>query len=161
MTRLRALGPAALAVLLAGCTDAVDLGSLASEVKSIRTSADDPPAPALEVQVVERKPAPLADTETPPAPAQATALKPPTGSAAVQLGAFRDEAAARAAWNRLRDRHALGDLQPRFERIDRPSGALVRLKAGPLASSDEARALCAKLGVADPWCAKGSFAGPA
>lgn len=159
MTRLRALGPAALAVLLAGCTDAVDFGRWASEVKSIRTSADDPPAPDLQVQVVERKPAaPPAEVE--PAPVEVAAV-PATGFAAVQLGAFRDEAAARAAWNRLRDRHALNGLQPRFERIDRPSGALVRLKAGPLASVAEARALCDRLGVADPWCAKGSFAGPA
>lgn len=168
MTRLRAFGPvAAVAVLLSGCTQVdvpPELFRWAEQVKAIRTSEADPETgPPLRLEVVDSRSLGLRPPDTEPgvrteevaALAPAARKSEPSRSAVVQLGAFRDEAAAQDAWERYRAEHALWGLRPRFERVDRPAGTLVRLKAGPLDSVEDAQALCARLGVSDPWCAKG------
>lgn len=171
MARLRALGPV-LAVALSACAEGESFSTWADKVAAVRTSPEDP-AP-LQVQVVDRRPAQPATTgpavaaeptevaphPVPPAVREAVRVAA-TGTAAVQLCAFRDEAAARVAWSRLSADDALAGLQPRFETVRRAGGTLVRLKAGPLPTPEAARAVCVRLGVEDPWCAKGSFAGPA
>lgn len=169
MARLHVLGPV-FAVALSACAEGEDLNTFADRVAAIRTSPVDE-AP-LQVQVVDRRTPAVSAAE--PGEADDAAIVPfsplspstgsaaaATGSVAVQLGAFRDEAAARAAWDRLGAGGALAGLQPRFETVQRAEGALVRLKAGPLPTPEAARAVCARLGLDDPWCAKGSFSGPA
>lgn len=73
--------------------------------------------------------------------------------ALVQLGAYSSEAAARAAWSRLKAgaaAPALDGLSPVLEPVEVNGRRLVRLKTpAPVAG---AAALCAAAGIDDPWC---------
>jgi hypothetical protein len=80
-------------------------------------------------------------------------VKPAHGRALVQLGAFSTEAAARAAWSRLKGgeaSRALAGLSPVFEPVRIGDRQLVRLKVPAPASG--AAAICAAAGIDDPWC---------
>lgn len=71
----------------------------------------------------------------------------------VQLGAYSSEAAAVAAWNRLKAgpaAWALEGLNPVYEPVAVNGRTLVRLKVRAPASG--AGAICAAAGVDDPWC---------
>src|SRR3546814_12415558 len=58
----------------------------------------------------------------------------------IQLGAFSNEANARRLWGRLQPRvSTLGSRQSYFVK----AGSIVRLQAGPFASSSEAASACA------------------
>ncbi|HYE42339.1 MAG TPA: SPOR domain-containing protein, partial [Caulobacteraceae bacterium] len=79
---------------------------------------------------------------------------------AAQLASFRTRADAEAAWATLKARHSglLRGVTPRFEAVDLGAkGTWVRLKAGPLASRDEAVRICRAAGVSDAWCAKATL----
>jgi hypothetical protein len=81
----------------------------------------------------------------PPAPAAAPAIQPVAGGRAqVQLGALVSEEAARGEWERLTRRiPELAAFQPRITRLEREGQApLFRLRAGGLADSAAAHALC-------------------
>lgn len=68
-------------------------------------------------------------------------------AAAVQLGAWRDQADAAAGWNRLQSRagNLLDGLTPHIEAADIPGrGRYYRLRTGPLGSSEAAN-LCGAL----------------
>jgi hypothetical protein len=83
----------------------------------------------------------------------AISAKPAPGRALVQLGAFSTEAAARAAWARLKGgaaSRALADLSPVFEPVQVGERRLVRLKVPTPASG--AATVCAAAGIDDPWC---------
>jgi hypothetical protein len=71
----------------------------------------------------------------------------------VQLGAYSSEAAARAAWARLKSGQAawaLNGLSPVYEGVEVGGRRLTRLKvATPTAG---AAAVCAAAGIDDPWC---------
>jgi SPOR domain len=86
-------------------------------------------------------------------PPAAPAPSPATGAFEIQLGAYSDEAAARAGLERLLREHA-ADLDGLSARVAIPEDAepaLWRLRAGPL---DEARAreLCEKLKTSGVDC---------
>jgi len=71
----------------------------------------------------------------------------------VQLGAYSSEAAARAAWSRLKSgaaASALEGLSPVLEPVEVGGRRLVRLKTP--APAVGAAALCAAAGIDDPWC---------
>jgi cell division septation protein DedD len=63
-----------------------------------------------------------------------------SGSWRVQLGAFRDEANAKALWNTVSARLG-GSYQPYLVR----GGDVTRLQAGPLRSEADAERLCGKI----------------
>jgi len=98
------------------------------------------------------KPAPMmAETVAPtppPAPKPAPAPKPtPTlassgGRWMVQLGAFGSQQGAAAAWSKVAGK--LGGLHPSYEK----AGAVIRLRAGPLADKAAAARACAAVGTA-------------
>lgn len=84
--------------------------------------------------VIEPKPEP-----------KATAKPVLSGAVYAQLGAFKSEAEAKDAWNKLYAVHKekLPVSKPFVEQADLgEKGVFHRLQAGPLASEDEARALC-------------------
>src|SRR3546814_10089775 len=67
-------------------------------------------------------------------------LPRPEGKWRIQLGAFSNEANARRLWGRLQPRvSTLGSRQSYFVK----AGSIVRLQAGPFASSSEAASACA------------------
>jgi uncharacterized protein len=93
------------------------------------------------------KPKPVAKSvpkSTPPAPATIT------GPAwRVQLGAFGDQANARALWGKLQGRvAALGALQPYFVK----AGSVMRLQAGPIAGKAAAERVCASVKASGQGC---------
>jgi cell division septation protein DedD len=89
---------------------------------------------------------PAAEPEAEPEPAQPAAER--DGAYAVQLAAFRDEAGARAAWDRFRERYPelLGDLQLLLQRTEiEGRGTFWRVRTGPFQQKSAADGLCAKL----------------
>jgi cell division septation protein DedD len=117
---------------------------------AVLSAASPPPAdPAL--RVLER----LRAQQSPAAAAAAPSSPSPPGSAAaalrprfaIQLVAVGRRDQAERAWDRLRDENPdlLGRLQPIIAQPEQGSGALFRLRAGPLASVEDARTLCAAL----------------
>ncbi|MCM8730027.1 SPOR domain-containing protein [Hephaestia sp. GCM10023244] len=85
-------------------------------------------------------PAPVAATPRPAPPRPATAAPQPTGKWRIQLGAFGNEANARRLWGSIQPRvSTLGNRQAYYVK----AGSVVRLQAGPFASSREAASACA------------------
>ena len=109
-----------------------------------QVAAAPPPEPAA-------KPEPEAKPEPAPAPKPAAT----DGKFRVQLGAFRDEAAAKAEWNRLTKKYpnVLGGLSLRIQKIDLGSGKGVfhRIQGGML-SEDAAEKACATLKAQNQAC---------
>ena len=88
-----------------------------------------------------------------PAVASRPAPAPRASRGQVQLGAYSSEAAARAAWTRLKSGDAawaLDGLSPVYEGVEVGGRRLTRLKvAAPAAGT---AAVCAAAGIDDPWC---------
>lgn len=81
---------------------------------------------------------------------------PTEGTSLVQLGAYADEASARAAWTRMKAGDggwALEGLAPVYEPTQVNGRSIVRLKTR--APGAGAAALCAAAGIDDPWCHRG------
>lgn len=94
------------------------------------------------------KPAPVATKPEKPAPPPAVAATS-SGNWRVQLGAFGEEAKARALWPTLEKKvAALSGLQSYFVK----AGAVTRLQAGPLASRSAAEKACASAKAAGQAC---------
>jgi hypothetical protein len=88
-----------------------------------------------------------------PAVAARTAAGPRPNAGLVQLGAYSSEAAAHAAWARLRSGEAawaLDGLSPVYEAVEVDGRTLTRLKVRAPASG--AAAVCAAARIDDPWC---------
>ena len=86
-------------------------------------------------------------------PAKAPAIAAPRAGGLVQIGAYSSEAAAQAAWSRLKSggaAWALDGLTPVFEGVEVGGRRLTRLKVRAPAAG--AAAVCAAAGVDDPWC---------
>lgn len=82
----------------------------------------------------------------------------------VHLASYRHAENAEAGWRALQASapDALPGLQARVSRADLGErGVYLRLKAGPLDSAQDARALCARLEQAGMWCAPSDFNGEA
>ncbi|MBX6323556.1 MAG: SPOR domain-containing protein, partial [Rhodospirillaceae bacterium] len=95
--------------------------------------------------------APAPDVTSPPAAPAAASPTPATDSAdavRVQLAAFRSESQAQVASQRLQEAFH-DELSGRTFHVERADlgakGVFFRLQAGPLASRDEAAALCSRL----------------
>ncbi|MET0372360.1 MAG: SPOR domain-containing protein [Sphingobium sp.] len=107
------------------------------------------PAPP-QVSVVNPRPAPAPVVAPPREPAPAPAPgRAASGNWRVQLGAFSEDARARALWTRLTARvGGLSGLQPYLVK----GGNVTRLQAGPLASGAEAGRLCGAIKAAGADC---------
>ena len=89
--------------------------------------------------------------------AKPTALnKQPNGpKPGVHLASYRSLKQAERGWTQIRRAHSkiLGDLSHEVTRISLGrKGTYFRLKAGPLASNDDARSLCSKLKRRRQFC---------
>lgn len=136
--------------------DAREAG-LRGAVTQVATEAATAAAPALIQAATETMTRAVADAAPPLRPAHRPVESRPAAverpAALVQLGAFGSEAAARAAWARLKQGAAaphLSGLSPVFETVEVNGRALVRLKAP--APAQGAAAVCAAAGIDDPWC---------
>lgn len=96
--------------------------------------------------------APVAVKEKPKAEPKPKAEKPAVketagGSYKVQLGAYKSESEANAAWKKISAAHS-GVLSgaPTIVKADVNGSTFYRLRAGSYASADAAKAVCAKLG---------------
>lgn len=113
-------------------------------------AAAPPPEPAREPPSEpepepDPDPAPAPEPEAQPAP---TAPADLAASVRIQIGALRDEQAARAEWTRRQGQFAdlLGDLSVYVQRVDAGDrGVFYRVQGGPLASVEAAGALCERL----------------
>lgn len=100
-----------------------------------------------------------APRSAPPEPAPAPAPVPPKSVAAgnfqVQVAAVRSETQARAAWSDLQRKYPdlLGTLSLTVVRADLGAkGVFYRIRGGPIAENDAARALCDKLKARGTGC---------
>lgn len=102
------------------------------------------PKPAPQIAVAKPKP-------TPPAPRPANPVPAPAASGGwrVQLGAFSEDGRARALWGQLTGKvSGLSAYQPYLVK----AGAVTRLQAGPVASSNDASRLCSRIKAAGADC---------
>jgi len=118
-----------------------------------------PPVAAATAATTPRSDAALVGTAPPrgsnAAPTGVAAAEPASGAFRVQVAAMRTEAEARAAWEKLRVRHAdvLGRMNASFSRVEfGERGAFFRVHAGPLAGPEAARDACARLTQAGTVC---------
>ncbi len=119
---------------------------------------------AMAKAFMNRVPIQVAVADTPrPAAAQATpasdtvpAVKASDDVHRIQIGSFSSMAAAKDAWQDLRDNHeSLGAYKPTYEKVTTATGKpMVRLKVGPVKSDAQARGLCDQLDIKDSWCAR-------
>jgi cell division septation protein DedD len=74
----------------------------------------------------------------------------------VQIGSFSNPKAAEAAWQGLQARiSGLDTYKSILEPVKTAKGqTLIRLRVGPVTSTEQAQALCQKLEVKDNWCVK-------
>lgn len=79
--------------------------------------------------------------------AEKSAAKPARGGAyMVQLGSYKSDAEARAAWKKISGKFpSVLSGAPNIEKATLPKGVFYRLRAGSFASSDAAKAACAKM----------------
>ena len=108
--------------------------------------------------VASVKPAAGAAKSTPaPAPAPVTSPSAPSsagGNWLVQLGALKNDADARAEWNRIHaaNKDVLGGFSSDIVRVDLGAkGIFWRLRAGPMGEA-EARTVCAQLAKRNQGC---------
>lgn len=103
-------------------------------------SSGPPAAPPAKLKKPKAAP-PVTASATPPAMASTTA---PAGKYAVQIGAPRSEAEARALIDQLRAKHPalLGRQWAEIHRVELPKGVVYRVVIGPLATSQQASQLC-------------------
>ena len=124
--------------------------------------ADAPAAPQAADPLAAPTPAPQvasAGTSTPPAAATVSVpAKPkmvPAGNYRIQLGAFKTESVARAAWAKLKRSNpgVLGGLQLRIQPADLgAAGRFYRVQAGPLPDRGAAEGACARLKKSNQPC---------
>ncbi|MGV8929087.1 MAG: SPOR domain-containing protein [Brevundimonas sp.] len=128
-------------------------GAVQSAAPRLVAAAAPAVAEAVVQQVSARIDAASAQAGLRPALASRPASAPRASRGLVQLGAYSSEAAARAAWSRLRSgkaSRALNGLSPVYEGVEVEGRRLVRLKVATPVSG--AAALCAAAGIDDPWC---------
>lgn len=109
-----------------------------------------PPAPPAAVPMAKAKAPPPKAAATKPVIAKPATPRPAAGGGwRVQLGAFSEEARARALWSRLSGKvSGLSAYQLYLVK----GGAMTRLQAGPLAGSAEAEKLCRAIKAAGADC---------
>jgi len=112
-------------------TEIVKTDTVKTDTVKTDTKPATPPA--------EKAPAAAAKTEAPKA---ATAAS--KSGVYIQLGAYKDAAAAKADWAKLQKKYPgqLGSLETHTETVRRPSGTLERLQAGRV-PAEKAKQICA------------------
>ena len=105
---------------------------------------------AAPAQAPTKPPAPVVKEPPSAAPAAETTAAPAAsgGAYVLQIGAYKSEAEADAAWNSYRAKHAatLSGFAKSVKQVDLGAkGTWYRLRAGSFASKDAAAALCSKL----------------
>lgn len=143
---------------------AAETGLRPADFRAVQVAVMDPHDmwDARDAQAASLRPAPLpTKTRGPEAPAVVeTAATPAPRIEAdpsspvvrtIQLGAYGDEKAARAAWARLSRADALSGLTPAFETVEVGGRVLTRLKVAT-GEGRSAAAICQAAGVDDPWC---------
>ena len=101
-------------------------------------------APTEKAKPATKKPAPVKEATKKPAA---------TGAYKVQLGAYQSEAEAQANWKKISGKFA-GVLSggPTIVKAELDNGTFYRLRAGGFATSDAAKAACAKLSAKGQGC---------
>ncbi|MBA2936508.1 SPOR domain-containing protein [Sphingomonas sp. CGMCC 1.13654] len=117
-----------------------DLSAMPAKPKAGKT----PKAPKPASQVAEAAPSPA--PKPAPAPKAAPALASSGGKWMVQLGAYGSQDGAATAWGKIAGK--MGGLRPSYEK----AGAVVRLRAGPLADKAAAAKACAAAKSAGAAC---------
>ncbi len=119
-----------------------------SEEKEAEVKPEPAPATATVQEKKEEVAKPVA-VASPPKPQPVA-----TGNVAIQLGAVRSDADARAQWQRMRSRFSLlGNKSLNVQSADIPGkGTFYRIQAGGFASRAEAKAACDKLAAAGQAC---------
>lgn len=116
-----------------------------AETKAVAAVPAKPIEPQAAAPVKAEKAAEKVD---PPKAEEPKTAKPlvPTGNTYIQLGAFRDAAAARGEWDRLQKKfpNELSGFAFRTEQVSTAKGTLTRLQAGGV-SLDHARKICEAL----------------
>lgn len=129
----------------------------AAPIKTEAVPPSKPPAAKPVVVAHADKPAATKPAAAKPTPAPAKPEKPapapvastPAGNWRIQLGAFGDEAKARALWPTLEKKIAgFAGLQPYLAK----AGAVTRVQAGPIASRSAAEKLCASARAGGQAC---------
>jgi hypothetical protein len=112
-------------------------GSGDEPAETATATPDDPPAPETSA---------AADTE-PAAGDEPVQTAAAAGAFRIQLAAVKSQDAARLGWQKMTKAYPdiLGPLTLNVVKVDRGSGALYRLQAGPFADRDTAEAACGKL----------------
>lgn len=101
----------------------------------------------------ETAPAAMPAATAPMTPPAATApMATQSGDWRVQLGSFRDEAAAHAAWSKFQQKHPaeLGSLTAAFPRADIPGKGVFYRVQGTSLAKDSATAICKQLNAEMP-----------
>ncbi len=122
-----------------------------SVAKSLAPPAAPPVAKAAP-PVVKATPAPapekVATAEPTPAPVETKAAPPASGAYVLQIGAYKSEADADAAWRTYHGKHAgvLSGYSQDVKKVDLGAkGTWYRLRVGSFSDKDAAKALCTKL----------------
>jgi len=116
-----------------------------SVAKSLAPPAAAPVAPPVVKPTPQPAPEKVATAEPAPAPVKKPAA---TGSYVLQIGAYKSEADADAAWRTYRGKHAslLSGYSQDVRKVDLgEKGTWYRLRVGSFADKDAAKALCTKL----------------
>lgn len=134
--------PAPVAAPVAVPTETAAAAPIAAPAPVVATPAVTAPTPVVKTETAEVKKI----AATAPAAASATA-KIEAGSYRIQLGAFRDEAAARAAWSKFqKEFHAqLSSVAPAFPRADLGAKGVFYRVQGTNLSKASADQLCRTL----------------
>jgi len=121
---------------------------------SVAKSLAPPAAPVVKAAppVVKATPAPapekVATAEPTPAPVETKAAPAASGAYVLQIGAYKSEADADAAWRTYHGKHAtlLSGYSQDVKKVDLGAkGTWYRLRVGSFSDKDAAKALCTKL----------------
>lgn len=114
----------------------------------IRTTTPPAEATAPPAQLAAKKPEPAPVAAAPIVAAPAEAPVAAAGAYVLQIGAYKSQAEADAAWNTYRSKHAatLSGYGKSVKQVDLgDKGTWYRLRVGAFASKDAAASLCSKL----------------
>ncbi len=136
------LAPAAVTPAASAAAAPSEKSFSAPEIINEKTLTGKKEAPAATAQVNEKPKAAAKPKAEKPAPKAAAG-----GAYKLQLGAFKSESEASAAWKKISAKHsAVLSGSPTIVKADVNGATFYRLRAGSYASADAAKAACAKLG---------------
>ncbi len=116
-------------------------------VKPVEAKSPSNPEIINEKKIVAKKPAPVAkEVAKAPAKPKPEDTSSQGGSYMVQLGAFKSEEEAQAAWKKISAKHAsVLTGSPTIIKADLPNGTFYRLRTGSFGSKAAANAACSSM----------------